>query len=336
MSGRCSIGMAGVALGAWLALGIATRTPADATPAAPAAASAAPAGNYLFAYFTRNGQDGLRLALSRDGYHWEPIADGKPWLKPTIGEEKLMRDPSLILGPDGIFHMVWTDAWKGQSIGYASSKDLIHWSPERPIKVMADEPTTVNCWAPVLRYDPRARDYLIIWASTIPGRFPATAETAESHYNHRIYSTTTTDFVQFTPAKVFFDPGYVVIDATLQQVNGRWCMVYKDETLKPVAKKNLHVAWADQITGPYTNISPVFSPPWVEGPATLAIDGHYFVYFDLYRAHHYGGMTTDDFVTFNDITPQVTFPAGCRHGTALAVTQDVVDGLKKAATDVAK
>ena len=84
-----------------------------------------------------------------------------------------MRDPSLLRGPDGVYHLVWTTGWrKDQGFGYAQSKDLVHWSPQQFIPVMEHEPTTVNVWAPELFYDEPNEQFIIIWASTIPGRFP--------------------------------------------------------------------------------------------------------------------------------------------------------------------
>jgi hypothetical protein len=79
----------------------------------------------LFATFQGNGEDGLHLRWSRDGVNWEPIQNNRSFLQPTVGA-KIMRDPSLIRGPDGVFRMVWTSGWWEKTIGYASSKDLIH------------------------------------------------------------------------------------------------------------------------------------------------------------------------------------------------------------------
>src|SRR5690242_17390129 len=146
---------------------------------------------YLFSYFKGNGEDGLHLAWSNDGYQWKDLGSGKSYLAPTVGESKLMRDPCLLLGPDGVFRMVWTTSWQGKTIGYASSRDLIHWSEEKAIPVMADEPNCKNCWAPEIYYDQAKQDYLIIWSTTITGKFDNT---------HRAYSTTTKDFETFTPA----------------------------------------------------------------------------------------------------------------------------------------
>ena len=45
---------------------------------------------YLFSYFVDNGQDGLHFAYSKDGPKWESINDGKSFLKPEIGKDKLV------------------------------------------------------------------------------------------------------------------------------------------------------------------------------------------------------------------------------------------------------
>ena len=123
--------------------------------------SAQPSSHYLFSYFTGNGEDGLHLAHSTDGYHWKPLNEGKSVLTPAAGKDKLMRDPSIIAGKDGRFHMVWTVSWGEKGIGYASSRDLINWSPQRYLPVMEHQPGTINCWAPELFYDEATKNYLL-------------------------------------------------------------------------------------------------------------------------------------------------------------------------------
>src|SRR6476661_8819326 len=140
---------------------------------------------YLFAYFKDTGEDGLHLASSRDGYVWTALHDDKPVLAPAVGKDKLMRDPCIIRGGDGQFHLVWTTGWNDRYIGYASSRDLLHWSAQQTIPVMEHEPTARNSLAPELTYDQRSRRYLIYWSSTIPGRF--NNESSEDGYNHRVY-----------------------------------------------------------------------------------------------------------------------------------------------------
>ena len=235
---------------------------------------AGPAGaaetDYLFASFRGNGEDGLHLAHSTDGLTWTALGGDKSFLKPAVGSEKLMRDPCILQGPDGVFHMVWTTGWKGRDIGYASSKDLVSWSTQKAIPVMAHEPDATNCWAPEVVYDRRNKHFMIFWATTIPGRFPQTQALGDGTYNHRMYRTTTKDFESFTPTQLFYDPGFNVIDATIVEHDDRYFMVIKDETREP-AKKHLRVASAEAVEGPFMELSEPFTPDWVKGPSLLKI-----------------------------------------------------------------
>jgi GH43 family beta-xylosidase len=301
----------------------------QSTKAAGLSNESLPETCYLFSYFLDNGQDGLHLAWSRDGYRWEPLKGGASFLTPQVGKEKLMRDPCITRGPDGTFHMVWTDSWTDRTIGYASSKDLVHWSDQRALPVMEHEPTARNCWAPEINWDAKQGHFLIYWSTTIPGRFPATAKTAEDDYNHRIYATTTRDFASFTPTKLFFDPGFNCIDASIVPSGGKFAMFFKDETKFPSAMKNLRIAFADEIGGPYTVDPQPLNPPdsWTEGPTSLQTGGETIVYFDCYRKHHYGALVTRDFKSWIDITSKLDLPKGTRHGTAFPVSRAIVQQL---------
>jgi Arabinosidase BT_3657-like, N-terminal len=155
---------------------------------------------YLFSYFKNNG-DGLHLAYSHDGYTWLPLKNDSSFLLPTVGKDKLMRDPCIIRGGDGKFHMVWTVSWNEQGIGYAFSEDLINWSPQQYIPVMEHEDSARNCWAPEIFYDASKKEYMIYWATTIPGRFPISEKTRDDRYNHRIYYTITKNFKTFSKTK---------------------------------------------------------------------------------------------------------------------------------------
>ena len=117
----------------------------------------------------------MHLAYSRDGLKWTPLGGGRPFLAPTVGG-KLIRDPCIVLGPDNVFHAVWTTGWYEQGIGIAHSKNLITWSEAAFLPVMVHERKAVNAWAPEIFFDDETGQYLIFWATTIPGRFPATDE----------------------------------------------------------------------------------------------------------------------------------------------------------------
>jgi hypothetical protein len=51
---------------------------------------------YLFSSFRDNGQDGLHLAYSYDGYNWTALKKDSSFLRPTVSKDKLMRDPCIL------------------------------------------------------------------------------------------------------------------------------------------------------------------------------------------------------------------------------------------------
>ncbi len=276
---------------------------------------------YLFCYFKGNGLDGLHLAHSNDGLQWQALKGDSSFLKPLVAKDKLMRDPCIIRGADGLFHLVWTVSWTDKGIGYASSADLVHWSEEQFLPVMANEKEARNCWAPEITYDARSKNYMIYWATTITGRFPLIDTTAESKYNHRIYYQTTKDFKTFSETKLLYDPGFSTIDATIVPDGKRFVMVFKDETLTPV-QKNIKLAFADKLTGPYTKpTDPITGKYWAEGPTTLRIGDKWIVYFDKYRDHKYGAISSTDLKNWTDLSDQLVLPNGIRHGTVFKITQ---------------
>lgn len=284
---------------------------------------------YLFSYFIDNGEDGLHLAWSRDGYQWDALKGGRSFLAPTVGQEKLMRDPCIAQGPDGNFHMVWTDSWNHRTIGYASSPDLVHWSEQRALSLMEHELQARNCWAPELEWDEKRGHWVIFWSTTITGCFPESDCEADHGYNHRIYATTTPDFQSFTRTTLFFDPGFNIIDATLLHRHDGWALIFKDETPLPSPMKNLRVARAADIAGPYVVEPEPLNPPdsWTEGPSALEIGDETIVYFDCYQHGRYGAVRTFDFKSWEDVSDRLRMPPGTRHGAAFKVAGRVVEKL---------
>ena len=287
---------------------------------------------YLFSYFINDSKDGLHLAYSYDGLNWTPLNGGRSFLTPSVGKDKLMRDPSICQAPDGTFHMVWTSSWTDRIIGYASSRDLIHWSEQQAIPVMMHEPEAHNCWAPELFYDEPSETYYIFWATTIPGRHKEvpTSE-SEKGLNHRMYYVTTKDFRTFSKTKMFFNPDFSVIDAAIVKdpTQGDLIMVVKNENSNP-PEKNLRVTRTKNIAKGFpTKVSaPITGKYWAEGPAPLFVGDALYVYFDKYRDHRYGAVRSlDHGETWEDVSDQVSFPKGIRHGTAFAVDASVVESL---------
>ena len=291
-------------------------------------------GPFLFSYFLGNG-DGLHLAISSDGRAFTPLHDNKPYLVPKVGG-KLMRDPCLRQGPDGVFHLVWTSGWWDRGIGVASSKDLVNWSDQQFVEVMKNEPTAVNCWAPELFYDAKAGDWMIFWATTIPGRYPmpvtAGADKAQNGtpLNHRLYYVTTKDFKTYSDTKLLYDPGFNCIDATITAHDGKYIMVFKDETKVPAPKKNLRMATADNPEGPWSAASPPISIDWVEGPTICKVGDGWDIYYDEYTRHKYGAIRTTDWKHFQTVSDKLSFPKGSRHGTVIPIAPETAASLEAA------
>jgi hypothetical protein len=208
--------------------------------------------------------------------------------------------------------------------GYASSQDLANWSQQRFIPVMEHEPEVVNVWAPELFYDDQSGEFIIIWASTIPFKFEKGEEDEKN--NHRMYYTKTKDFVSFSKAALFLDPGFSVIDAVIvKKQAGKYVLVLKDNT-RP--SRNIKVAYADHALGPYKDVSAPFTGFLTEGPTVQKVGKDWLIYFDQYRDKTYGVVKTRDFVKFENISSQVKIPQDHKHGTIAPVSRKVLKKLK--------
>lgn len=283
---------------------------------------------YLFSYFNGNG-DGLHLAYSEDGKTWQALGHDSVYLKPEIGKDKLMRDPSIVQDEEGVFHMVWTTGWWDQGIGYASSRDLKNWSEQQNIPVMEKFESARNAWAPELFYDKKDKTFYIFWASTVPGAFPEvpTSE-SEKGLNHRMYYVTTQDFKSFSDTRLYFEPGFSVIDCAILEKGGRYYMFLKNENSDP-PEKNIRLTAGDQpFDFPVEASTPITGQYWAEGPAPLQVGDSVYVYFDKYVDKQYGAVRSADLKNWEDVSDQVSFPKGIRHGTAFKVSRKIFENLK--------
>jgi hypothetical protein len=238
-----------------------------------------------------------------------------------------MRDPCIIKGTDGLFHMVWTVSWNDKGIGYASSKDLIHWSEQQFIPVMQSEDSARNCWAPEITYDKKKKEYMIYWATTIAGKYKMDT-IVESGYNHRLYYVTTKDFKTFSKTKLLYDKGFNVIDATIVPDGKQYVMFLKDETRLP-PQKNIKIATSKNLTKGFSSpSSPITGNYWAEGPTTLKIGQTWLVYFDKYRDHKYGAVQSTDLKNWIDVSDKINLPKGTRHGSIFVVSEEELEKLK--------
>ena len=97
---------------------------------------------YLFVYF-KDDTHSPYFAVSRDGYSFTDVNQAKPILMGSdLAEQKGIRDPHIMRGPDGAFYMVMTDLHLfGQRAGYRTTQwerpaELRDWGNNRAIVMM--------------------------------------------------------------------------------------------------------------------------------------------------------------------------------------------------------
>jgi hypothetical protein len=265
----------------------------------------------LFVYFKEPANMGVFFATSSDGYRWQTLNGGNVWF-PVEHAGALIRDPFLTRGPDREFHMVWTWAWRGTSIGYAHSPDLVHWSEQREIPLMAGTPGTANTWAPEIYWDAAKSRWLVVWSSVVAGR----------QEGNRLYKATTTDFKTFSTPEIFFDPGYMVIDGTILAANGKYYLVFKDERADPL-RKLIRIAQGPTLEGPWGNVTDALTESWSEGPSAIKVGGEYLIYYDHYREpRRYEAIRSTDLDHWTSVTDRMQLPENAKHGSFLAITEE--------------
>lgn len=265
--------------------------------------------NWLFAFFREPGTQGVYFALSHDGYHFTPLNNDQPWIKPTQPGE-IMRDIYITRGPDHLFHMVWTWGWRGNSFGYATSPDLIHWSAQKKIPIMQGFPSTRNVWAPRIFWDASKGEWLVLWSSTV----------GDPTLGNRIYYSLTKDFTHFTIPALLYDPGYVVIDATLFHGADKYYLVFKDQDVNPL-RYQIRYATGPSLEGPWSKPSAPITESWSEGPSVVHVGNQYVVYYDHYRApERYEAVASTDWIHWKAINNKISLPVHCKHGSFLKIT----------------
>ncbi len=276
---------------------------------------------YIYAYFEGpwpiGGESGIYLAYSEDGYNFQNMNGGNAVLSVEgmyDETEDMMRDPSVVYA-DGKFHMVWTTSALdvNRNIGYAWSYDLKTWNDVQLIEVFdeASTPDIGHTWAPDIEYNGNG-EYEIIF-------------TADPYGDHlALWSTTTTDFVNFTTPVSAFDPGGQVIDGdkTYNPDTGTYVMPV-------VTDQGIPIHMATSTTGePGTWVLDnsltvdVFTGS-TEGPSLIQIDGLWHLYIDYHSVGVLGLATSPDLINWTEVSDLATLPNG-RHGAAFAAPLDVI------------
>ena len=210
------------------------------------------------------------------------------------------------------------------------------------------EENALNCWAPEIYYDSISKKYVIIWSTTIPGRFKETDNSGDSidihtpsrleektelilTYNHRLYYVTTKDFRDFSKTKLFFDQGFNVIDGSINKSAEDYILFLKDETRYP-PQKNIRITSSKSLFNSFEPVSdPITGDYWAEGPSSIKIGDYWHVYFDKYMTtgNRMGAVKSKDLKNWTDISDEINFPENALHGSIFKVSQDILNSLLK-------
>lgn len=253
---------------------------------------------YMYIYFVQGQNEqalGARLAFSSDAVNWQKYEDEKVIIKPdgrmATGEISLMRDPNTYYdAKTGVFHLVWTTGWLQKTFGYATSKDLTHWSNQVKVPV-GERINDAKCtWAPEFLYD-QAKDSMMVYWSTDRGKG-----------GKEPFYSMTKDFKHYTEPQVYFAPkttdggeGYSVIDETIIKVtDNKYYLFFKDERKSTEADytqtQNIHYVFGPTPQGPWwkgplDDVSKFISYPGFEGPTAIIIGDELRVFFDPFNTH---------------------------------------------------
>lgn len=305
---------------------------------------------YLFVHFrektTPDGEQ-VYFGLSKDGFHWEAVNEGRPVLWAYYGD-KGVRDFTITRCQEtGKFYIMATDlslayglrnqyhnSWYGISVNGSKcfsiweSDDLVNWSEQRLVKI-GDE--NFGCmWAPDLIYDKENKDYVLHWSSP--------------HRDYQngfkgIYYSRTKDFQTFTKPEVLYrkeDSG--VIDSAIYEEDGMYYLFVKSEDHP--AKNMLLIS--KQVTGPYTKIEAFdecmaeLDPHVYEALTAVRLEnGNWCLFLDYYGVRGAGqgyvpficeNIAKGKFVRSD---ASFSFPYGFKHGTILPITMEEYERIKQ-------
>ena len=252
---------------------------------------------------------------------WTALNANHPTL-PTPIWARHTRDPFVRRGPDGLFHLLATGGLGPTDILYGCSSDLMVWQDLRSIPLVGSIPGARNAWAPEWVWDSEQENYFVYWS---------TSHGAHGWDDSRIWCARTPDFRTFTTPGILFAPGFSVIDATLHHYRGVWHMAFKDERFGAAHGEHryLQVATSGALDGPFYIATGPVTSSITEGPALLPLtpEGPFLLLYDWCMANDYGVSISDDLLHWR-VVPDVSFPAGARHGSVFSVTDEELGRLR--------
>ena len=265
----------------------------------------------LFVLFGPHGEQ-VQFALSRDGRVFENLNhNGTPVaaLLPRNGTS--VRDPFVRRSPgDNLYHLVATNGagfGNTPTILHWSSPDLVQWSPQATLAVMAPLAADLAyTWAPEWVWDAERGEHIVFWATQWrAGREHFAARCTNSNTaRFTFWAVRTADWRTFSAPFELYDPacvpndyapdqygdGGIDGDLWLDSATGSYLLFYKDSRApKPTgvgpmqltSGVRLAVSQPHNATGFTAAPNATLIGPWgTEGPELLLVNDTRHLYFD--------------------------------------------------------
>ena len=307
---------------------------------------------YLFAFF-KDDDHSLHFAISRDGYTFTDVNRGKPIMSGRdLAEQKGIRDPYIMRGPDGAFYLGLTDLhifakreglrdteWErpgnlydwgnNRAIVLMKSYDLANWThtiyhPGEFFEAFKD----VGCvWAPQMIVDDAKGKILLSFTTRLgKGR------------NKLYYAYVDDAFTKFEsePKELFEYPrDRNIIDSDITKVGDKYHLYYVAHD----QPGGIRHAVSDRVDGGYVFDETKVDPERVacEAPSLWKRTGTdtYVLMYDVFgvNPHNFGFSETTDFKTykslgrFNEGVMKTTNFTSPKHGAIIPLTQEEADRL---------
>jgi len=303
---------------------------------------------YLLVYF-KDETHSIYFATSADGYTFTDVNNGIPVMWGNeVAEQKGVRDPHIMRGPDNAFYLSMTDLHVfGKEAGYRTTQwerpeelyswgnnrglilmksyDLIHWTLARVrVDQLFPEYADIGCaWAPETIYDPFERKLMVYFTTRI-----------KAGPNFMVYSYADDGFTTLTttPRQLFTYPKQNVntIDGDITRVGNKYHLFYVAHD-KP---GNIRHAVSSQIDKGYVYEPQKVDPENVgdEAPNLWRRNGTntYVLMYDVFGAspHNMGFSETNDFVHYRnlgrfnekDSPMKTTNFSNPKHGAVMSIT----------------
>lgn len=304
---------------------------------------------YLFVHFrekaTPDGEQ-VYFGLSRDGFHWEAVNNGRPVLWTYYGERGVRdftvardqntgkirifaTDLSLSYGMRNQYHHSWDEISRNGSRSFSlwESDNLTDWTEQRLVQVGNED---FGCmWAPDLIYDRENGGWLLHWSSS---------HRSNDYGPKGIYYSRTRDFINFDEPRLLYqkkDSG--VIDSAIYEEDGLYYMFVKSEEnpAKIILLSSEHAAGPYHREENFDRSMDSLESGLYEAPTAVRLeDGRWCLFLDFYGVKGAGqgyvpfvaeSLKKADFVRSDQA---FSFPYGFKHGTILTITPEEYDRMK--------